>query len=95
VPGPLVSQFAGGGGALDVTGTGDLGQRILTSLPDTVRSTVEPLIPAIVGGIHEAFSIALASAFWVGIGGAIVAAAIVLLLREEPMRQTFEFAEAD
>jgi hypothetical protein len=95
VPGPLVSQFAGGGGALDVTGTGDLGQRILTSLPDTVRPTVEPLIPAIVGGIHEAFSIALASAFWVGIGGAIVAAVIVLLLREEPMRQTFEFAETD
>jgi hypothetical protein len=43
----------------------------------------------------EAFSIALASAFWVGIGGAIVAAVIVLLLREEPMRQTFEFAETD
>jgi EmrB/QacA subfamily drug resistance transporter len=95
VPGPLVSQFAGGGGALDVTGMGDVGQRILTSLPDTVRPTVEPLIPAIVGGIHEAFSIALASAFWVGIGGAIVAAVIVLLLREEPMRQTFEFAETD
>jgi hypothetical protein len=31
----------------------------------------------------------------VGIGGAIVAAVIVLLLREEPMRQTFEFAETD
>jgi EmrB/QacA subfamily drug resistance transporter len=95
VPGPLVSQFAGGGGTLDVTGTGDLGQRILTSLPETVRPTVEPLIPAIVGGIHEAFSVALASAFWVGIAGAVAAAVIVLLLREEPMRQTFEIVERD
>ena len=95
VPQPLVAQFAGGGGTVDVTGTGDLGQRILTSLPAAVRPTVEPLIPAIVRGIHEAFSVSLASAFWVGIAGAVAAAVIVLLLREEPMRQTFEFAETD
>jgi len=97
VPQPLVAQFAAGGGggggaALDLTGTGDLGQRILASLPAAARPTVEPLIPAIVNGIHEAFSIALASTFWVGIAGALAAAVIVLFLREEPMRTTFEFA---
>ncbi|MHB8399421.1 MAG: MDR family MFS transporter [Candidatus Limnocylindrales bacterium] len=97
VPQAFVTQFAaggagGGGGSLDLTGTGDLGQRILASLPDAVRPTVEPLIPAIVQGIHEAFSIALASTFWVGIAGALLAAVLVLFLREEPMRQTFEFA---
>ncbi|MHB8631139.1 MAG: hypothetical protein ACYC9W_04340, partial [Candidatus Limnocylindria bacterium] len=97
VPQPLVAQFAAGGGggggaALDLTGTGDLGLRILASLPAAVRPTVEPLIPAIVNGIHEAFSIALASTFWVGIAGALAAAVIVLFLREEPMRTTFEFA---
>jgi len=95
VPAPLVAQFAagggGGGGTLDLTGTGDLGARILASLPDDVKPFVEPLIPNIVQGIHDAFSIALASTFWVGIAGALIAAVCVLFLREEPMRQTFEF----
>lgn len=98
VPAPMVAQFAagggGGGGALDLTGTGDLGARILASVPDAFKATVEPLIPSIVQGIHDAFSIALASTFWVGIGGALVAAACVLFLREEPMRQTFEVEAA-
>ena len=58
------------------------------------EATVAPLIPSIVKGIHEAFSIALASTFWVGIVGAVIAAAFVLFLHEEPMRDTFEFAEA-
>ena len=98
VPQPLIAQFAGsggGGGALDITGTGDLGARILASLPDSVKPIVEPLIPSIVQGIHNAFSIALASTFWVGIVSALIAAAFVLFLREEPMRQTFEFGAAE
>lgn len=97
VPQPLVEGFAAGGnggGALDLTGTGDLGARILASVPDAFRSTVEPLIKNIVQGIHEAFSIALASTFYIGIAGALIAAAFVLFLREAPMRTTFEFAEA-
>ena len=94
VPQQMVAQFAGGGGgggALDITGTGDLGARILASLPADAKPLIEPLIPNIVKGIHDAFSIALASTFWVGIVGALIAAVCVLFLREEPMRQTFEF----
>jgi EmrB/QacA subfamily drug resistance transporter len=97
VPQQLVTQFAGGGaggGALDLTGTGDLGARILASVPEAARPIVQPLIPNIVQGIHDAFSIALASTFWVGIAGALIAAAFILFLREEPMRQTFEFEAA-
>ena len=41
-------------------------------------------------GIHEAFSIAIASTFWVGIAGAIIAAVLVAFLNEVPMRTTFE-----
>ena len=82
------------GAGLDITGTGDLGARILASLSPDLKPIVEPLIPNIVQGIHEAFSIALASTFWVGIVGALIAAAFVLFLREEPMRQTFEFGAA-
>jgi EmrB/QacA subfamily drug resistance transporter len=92
VPPQLVAGFASGGGgdALDITGTGDLGQRILAILPEAVKPIVEPMIPNIVKGFHDAFTIALASTFWVGIAGALIAAMFVLVLREEPMRQTFE-----
>ena len=54
---------------------------------------IEPLIPNIVQGIHEAFSIAIASTFWVGIVGAVLAFVCVLFLQEQPMRATFEIEE--
>jgi EmrB/QacA subfamily drug resistance transporter len=96
VPPQMIAQFGGGGGggALDLTGTGDLGARILATIPPDQQGAVAPLIPGIVTAIHEAFSIALASTFWVGITGALIAAVFVLFLREEPMRTTFDFAEA-
>jgi EmrB/QacA subfamily drug resistance transporter len=89
VPPQVIEQFGSGQGA-DITGTGDLGERILASLPAEARPIIEPLIPAIVDGIYAAFSIAVASTFWVGIVGALVAAGVVVFLREEPMRETFE-----
>jgi EmrB/QacA subfamily drug resistance transporter len=94
VPPQLATTFAGGvGGGADVTGTGDLGSRILAAVSPEARSVVEPLVPNIVAGIHEAFSIALAATFWVGIAGALIAAAWVLFLQEVPMRETFHMEE--
>ena len=93
VPKPLVDQFAAAGGAIDLTGTGDLGQRILASVPASARDSVAPLIPSIVGAIHDAFSIALASTFWVGVVGALVGFAFLIFLPEAPMRVTFEQTE--
>ncbi len=90
VPQQFVDQF-GSGQDVDVTGTGDLGERILAAVPEPARAAVEPLIPGIVHAIYEAFSIALASTFWVGIVGALIGAVVVLFLHEEPMRSTFEF----
>jgi EmrB/QacA subfamily drug resistance transporter len=92
VPQPVVDGFAGGG-ALDVTGTGDLGERILASLPPDVQAQVAPLIPAIVQAFHEAFSLAIAATFWVGIVGALIGFLAVVFLKEEPMRTTFEFED--
>ena len=92
VPKPIVDGFAGGQG-VDITGTGDLGQRILAALPPDAKAVIEPLIPNIVQGIHEAFSIAIASTFWVGIVGAVLAFVCVLFLQEQPMRATFEIEE--
>ncbi len=93
VPQQVVDGFAGGS-AVDLTGTGDLGQRILASVPPAQQPQIAPLIPAIVQGIHEAFSIAIAATFWVGVVGAVIAVVAVAFMHEEPMRTTFEFEPA-
>ena len=92
VPQPLVDAFGSGAGSgqLDLTGTGDLGARILAAIPDaTVKAIVEPLIPNIVAGVHMALSNAIAATFWIGIVAAAIAAVLVLFLHEVPMRETF------
>jgi EmrB/QacA subfamily drug resistance transporter len=84
LPPALASGLAGSGG-LDpdaLTAVGNLGAAILAGVPEAFRAQVEPFIPAIVGAIHEAFSIATASTFGIGIATASVAAVLVLLLRE-------------
>ena len=82
VPAQFADQFAsGGGGALnDVAGVGDLGASILADVPEAFRTQVEPLIPAIVEGIHNAFSLATASTFVVGIYTALAAFLVVAVL---------------
>ena len=92
VPQQVVDGFAGGGG-VDLTGTGDLGQRILASVPPAQQPQIAPLIPAIVHAIYEAFSIAIAATFWVGVVGAVIAVIAVAFMHEEPMRTTFDFTE--
>ena len=94
VPPEFASAFAGGGNGLDLQGTGDLGQRILASVPTDQQPFVEPLIPGIVGAIYDSLSIAIASSFWVGIAAAIVAVVVVVFLPELPMRDTFEMEGA-
>jgi EmrB/QacA subfamily drug resistance transporter len=81
VPEQFAGQFAqGGGSALNtLSGVGDLGAAILATVPPEARAQVEPLIPAIVQGIHEAFSIATSATFVLGIGAALLAAALVLI----------------
>jgi EmrB/QacA subfamily drug resistance transporter len=98
---PLIVQaFGSAGGAAgsaigQLTGTGDLGEQILAQTPDAFRPIVEANIDAIVSGIHNAFTIATASVFWVGIIAAVIAGIFVLFLREQPMRDTSEIeAEA-
>jgi EmrB/QacA subfamily drug resistance transporter len=94
VPAQIVQGFAAagssGGGAPDLTGTGDLGKSILAATPEAFRPLVEPYLAQMVIGIHQAFSIAIANTFWVGIAGALIAAVSVLFLHEVPMRSTFE-----
>src|SRR3954471_10263194 len=96
VPQQFVDQFQSQGGAgLDLTGTGNLGERILASVPPEFQALVAPIIPNIVAGIHEAFSLAVGATMWIGIGGALIAALLALFLKEVPLRSTFEMPEDD
>ena len=74
---------------LDLFGPGDLAARFASVLPPNLHQA----IPAFVQGRDEALSIAIASTFWIGIAGALIAAVLVLLIHEVPMRQTFEVAD--
>ncbi|HEX5013643.1 MAG TPA: MDR family MFS transporter [Candidatus Limnocylindrales bacterium] len=97
---PLIVQaFGSAGGAAGnainrLTGTGDMGQQIIEGTPEPFRPLVQANIDAIVAGIHDAFSIATASVFYVGIVAAVVAAIFVLFLRELPMREGSELEAA-
>ena len=91
VPQQVVSQFAGAGtGTLDnlVGVGGDLGAQILALVPAPFRPAIEPIVPAIVGGIHSAFTIGVTSAFQIGVVCTILAAAAALVMQEIPLRTT-------
>jgi EmrB/QacA subfamily drug resistance transporter len=81
VPPELAGQFAQGGSQAlnNLSGVGNLGEKILASLPPDAQAQIKPVIPLIVQGIHEAFSIATAATFVLGVGAALVAALIVLV----------------
>ncbi|MBA3689334.1 MAG: MFS transporter [Chloroflexi bacterium] len=93
VPQQAVDGFTTSGSSAlqNVSGVGDLGAAILASVPDEFKAQVEPLIPMMVQGIHQAFSIATATTFYLGIGAALVAAALVLIgLPDGRMGETTE-----
>jgi EmrB/QacA subfamily drug resistance transporter len=91
VPQPIVDGFAARGPEAlgsETTGVGvDLGAQILAGLPEQARPQVEPFIPAIIDGIHQAFSLAIGNALWLGVAASVVAAVILIVaLPEIPLR---------
>jgi EmrB/QacA subfamily drug resistance transporter len=90
-PKPLVDNFtqAINSGRVDfqqLTGTGDLGQSILANA-GPARAQIEPFISNIVTGFHEAFSLAVAQTFWIGVGAAVVAALAAAGMQELALRR--------
>ena len=84
VPPQVAAGFGGSAtGAIgQLTGVGDLGQKILAAAPAGARDQLAPFIPDIVAAVHRAFSIATASTFTFGIVAAAVVLVVVSLLRE-------------
>src|SRR5690606_25345866 len=72
-----------GGG--DVTGVGvDLAAALSQALP----AAAQPFIPNIIAGIHDAFSLAVAATFQIGVVTAVAAFVAALALQEIPLRRT-------
>ena len=88
LPPQVVAGFSSGGSGVlqQLSGVGDLGQAILASTPPEARAQLAPFVPDIVAAIHRAFSLAIASTFVFGVFAAVVATAVVLFLREAPVR---------
>jgi EmrB/QacA subfamily drug resistance transporter len=91
VPAPIVAGFgqATASGALDfnqLTGVGDLGAAILAATPEAFRAGIEPFIGQIVAGIHQAFSLAVAQTFWIGVAAAVVSGVAAAFMIEHPLR---------
>ncbi len=85
VPSQLADLMAGGGlGTDQLTAVGDLGAAILAGVPEALRTQVEPFIPTLVNAIYEAFTLATAGTFTVGIVCCLLAAGLVLFLRDAP-----------
>ncbi|HUP82868.1 MAG TPA: MDR family MFS transporter [Candidatus Limnocylindria bacterium] len=72
---------------LNQFGVGDMGTRILASVPEQFRALIAPFIQDIVTGIHQALSLAIANSMWLGVGAAIVATLVALLMPELPLRR--------
>jgi len=93
VPQQVVDQFAAqtaGGHATNLIEVGvDLGATILAGTPVQFRPVIEPLIPNIVFGIHQAFSIAISEIFLIGAGTTIAALVVASFMRSIPLRATF------
>ncbi len=92
VPDQVVASFgqAASSGQIDfnrLTGTGDMGQTILASVPEQFRAAIAPVVPNLVDGIHRAFSLGVASTFWVGVVAAVLAALAAATMRELALRQ--------
>jgi hypothetical protein len=93
VPRQMVDQFVGQdqGNATNFVRVGvDLGASILAAVPAQFQEAVKPIIPNIVFGIHQAFSLAVGHVFQIGVGTTIGALVIVtLFMRQVPLRKTF------
>ena len=88
-PEPFVQQFqqlsANGGGGFDPGQVGDLGATLRAVLPPEAQPFVEQLVAA----IQQAFSLAIASTFWLGVAAVVGAIVATATIAELPLRNTF------
>ncbi len=95
VPAAVVAGFgqASASGQLDIndlTGVGDLGAAILGAVNAQTQVVLQPYITDIVAGIQEAFSLAVAQTFWIGVAATVIAAIAAATMREQALRTSID-----
>ncbi len=84
VPSQVASRFTSGGSS----GGGNLtGVHLSTQLSQTLPAQLHPLIPRIVAGVNDAFSLAVSDVFWLTVGASILAVLAVLFITDQPLRE--------
>jgi MFS family permease len=68
-----------------LTGVGKVGERITAAVP-----SAGPYIDQVLTAIHDAFSLAVAQTFWIGVIGSIAAVIAAVAIKEIPLRHTNE-----
>jgi EmrB/QacA subfamily drug resistance transporter len=93
VPSQIVGQFATGATGGSATGLIEVGKdqatALLANVPEQFRPLIEPFVPNILAGLHQAFSVAIAEVFLIGVATTVVALGISVFMRELPLRKTF------
>jgi EmrB/QacA subfamily drug resistance transporter len=81
-----------GGGSLDLnnlTGVGQsFGHSVVSSVPAQFQVFLSPFIPQLDRAFNDAFSLAVAQSFTLGVVAAVAALTAALLMREIPLRRT-------
>jgi predicted MFS family arabinose efflux permease len=85
VPAVVAEKFGSSVSSDTLTSLRDLRGSLLASVSADVRATVAPFVDAVVGGIHQAFSVSIGDTFWVGILPVIAAFVLLALLKEVPI----------
>jgi hypothetical protein len=84
VPRQVVSNFGKGS---STGGQGSLtGVSLAAQLAHTLPKQLQPLIPRIVTGVHDAFSLAIGGVFWLTVAAGILALLAVIMLPDLTLR---------
>jgi hypothetical protein len=67
---------------------------IMAAIPPQFQAGIQPFIGLLVQGVHGAFSLATAQAFWLGVVGSVLAFLAAQAIKEIPLRTTNEMPVA-
>ena len=84
-PEPFIERFeqlSAEEGGFDIGGVGDLGAALRAVLP----AEAQPFVETLVAAVRDAFSLAIAGTFWLGVGAVALAFLATLAIAELPLR---------
>lgn len=91
VPAQVVTAIPSGGsfgGDVAQVGGADPVQQFLAQAPAQVQPVLQQYLANFEAGFHQAFSIALATSLWLGVGAMVLGVLATFFLRELPLRRT-------